>query len=121
MERITCNLNKQLQDMLQNAFFTDSRIADRLLKLQRTEVEDEREGLNNVGCDELIIQRVMLTEVPNVANPMAHVLKSLTSNLDPAGEVFQVDGNSACIDDEVKRTHKVRVGDNLLNEYDDNT
>ena len=66
--------------MLQNAFFTDSRIADRLLKRQRTEVEDEREGLNNVGCDEVILMRIMLTEVPNVANPMAHVLKSLTSN-----------------------------------------
>ena len=66
----------------------------------------------------------MLTEVPNVANPMAHVLKSLTSNLDPTGEVFQVEGNSARIDcsreEEVKRTHKVRVGDNLLNEYEDN-
>ena len=101
-------------------------IADRLLQRQRTEVEDEWEGLNNIGCDEVILKAVMLTEVPNVANPMAHVLKSLTRKLDPAGEVVQVDSNSAHVDcsrdvstmshsAEVKRTHKVFVGDNLLN------
>ena len=43
---------------------------------------------------------------------MAHVLKSLTNKLDDPGEVFRVDSK--------ERTHKVRVGDKLLNEYEDN-
>ena len=112
MERITCNLNKHLQALLHNTCFTDSMIADRLLQRQRAEVGDELEGLNSIGCDEVILKTVMLTEVPNVANPMAHVLKSLTTKLDDPGVIFPVDSN--------KRTHKVRVGDNLLNEYEDN-
>ena len=112
MERITCNLNKQLQALLHNAFFTDSMMADKLLQRQRTEVEDELEGLNNIGCDEVILKGVMLTEVPNVANPMTHILKSLNNKLDDPGEVSRVDSS--------KRTHKVLVGDNLLNEYEDN-
>ena len=80
-------MNKQLQDLLHNAFFSDSMIADKLLQRQRTEVEDDQEGLNNIGCDEVILKGVLLTEVPNVANPMAHVLKSLTNKLDVAGEM----------------------------------
>ena len=77
MERNTCNLNKQLQALLNNAFVTDSMIADRLLQRQRAEVEDELGGLNNIGFDEIILKGVILTEVTNVANPMAHVLKAL--------------------------------------------
>ena len=73
MERITCNLKKQLQALLHNAFFTDSMIADKLLQRQRAEVEDVLEGLNNIGCDEVILRGVMLPEVPNVANPIAHL------------------------------------------------
>ena len=69
MERITFSLNKQLQALLDNAFFSDSMIADRLLQLQRFEVEDQLEGLNNIGCEEIILKEVLLTEVPNVANP----------------------------------------------------
>ena len=42
MERIACNLNKQLQNVLEGATFTDSMIADLLLQRQRTEVEDEQ-------------------------------------------------------------------------------
>ena len=146
MERITCNLNDQLRALLQNAFFSDSMIADRLLQRQRAEVEDELEGLNNIGCDEIILKGVMLTEVPNVANPMAHVLKSLTTKLDDPGELFRGDIKSDDIDRlrdidatgdnpdlhpgrsygvssrqrRVKRTHKVFVGEKLLNEYGDN-
>ena len=56
MERITCNLNKQLQALLHNAFFTDSMIADKLLQRQRAEVEDELEGLDNMDCDEVILR-----------------------------------------------------------------
>ena len=51
MDRIASNLNRQLQTLLDNALFSDSMIADRLLQRQRTEVEDEKEGLNNFGCD----------------------------------------------------------------------
>ena len=62
------------------------------MQRQRAEVEDEQEGLNNIGCDEIVLKGVILTEVPNVANPMAHVLKSLTTKLDDPGELFR--GNS---------------------------
>ena len=54
-------------------------IADRPLQRQRAAVEDQLEGLDNMGCDEVILKGVMLTEVPNVANPMANVLESLTN------------------------------------------
>ena len=94
MERITCNLNDQLRALLQNDFFCDSTIADRLLQRQRAEVEDELEGLNNMGCDEIILKGAMLTELPNVANPMAHVLKSLTTKLNDPGELFPGDSKS---------------------------
>ena len=42
IERITSNLNEQVMALLENAFFSDSMIADRLLQRQRTEVEDGR-------------------------------------------------------------------------------
>ena len=71
MERITCNLNKQLQALLDNAFFSDSMIADKLLQRQRTEVEDQLEGLDNMGRDEFILKGVMMTDLPNITNPMA--------------------------------------------------
>ena len=32
-------------------FFGDNMIADRLLQRQRAEVEDQQEGLNDIGCD----------------------------------------------------------------------
>ena len=121
-------------------------IADKLLQRQRAEVEDELEDLNNIGCDEIILKGVMLTEVPNVANPMAHVLKSLTTKLDDPGELFPGDSKSDNVyrsrdvdatgdgpdlspgrrysagshQRRVKRTHKVCVGEKLLNEYGDN-
>ena len=38
MDRIACNLNRQLQNLLHNALFSDSMIADRLLQRQHTEV-----------------------------------------------------------------------------------
>ena len=60
-------------------FFSDSMIADRPLQRERAAVEDQLEGLDNMGCDEVILKGVMLTEVPNVANPMANVLESLTN------------------------------------------
>ena len=40
MERIACDLNKQLQTVLDRATFSDSMIADQLSQCQRTEVED---------------------------------------------------------------------------------
>jgi hypothetical protein len=82
MERIACNLNKQLQNVLDRATFTDSMIADQLLQRQRTEVEDEQEGLSNSAAEDVFIKGVLLTEAPNVANPMAHVLDSLVNKLD---------------------------------------
>ena len=82
MDRISCSLNKQLQTLLYTAFFSDSMIADRLLKNQRSEVEDEKEGLHNIGCDEVIVKGVLLTEAPNAANPMSLVLESLQKKLD---------------------------------------
>ena len=91
MEQIICTLNKQLQALLDNAFSSDSMIADKLLQRQRAEVEDERDGLNNFGCDDVILKGVLLTEMPNVAKPMAHVLESLTNELDVAADVFDVD------------------------------
>ena len=131
MARITCDLNKQLQASLDNSFFSDSMIVDRLLQFQRSEVEDQLEGLDNMGCDEVILKGVTLTKVPNVANPMAHVLESLTNKLDVAREDFDVDNKSAHIDSsrdvsgiresaKAKRSHKVLVGDKLLNEYEEN-
>ena len=65
---------------------SDSMIADRLLQRQRTEVEDEIEGLNSISCDEVIVKGVLLTESPNAANPMAQVLKSLKIKLDVVRE-----------------------------------
>ena len=82
MDRITSNLNKQLQDLLKDAFCSDSMIADRLLQQQRAEVEDDVEGLNNIGCDEIFLKGIMLTAVPSVANPMLHVMESLSNNMD---------------------------------------
>ena len=46
MERITSNLNKHLQTLLDRATFSDM-VEDCLLQRQRTEVEDEQEGFNN--------------------------------------------------------------------------
>ena len=86
MDRIACNLNRQLQNLLDNALFSDSMIADRLLQRQRTEVEDEIEGLNSISCDEVIVKGVLLTESPNAANPMEQVLKSLKIKLDVVRE-----------------------------------
>ena len=74
---------------------------------------------------------VMLTEVPNLANPMAHVLESLSNKLDAAGKVFDVHSKSPHIDSlrddsdkpdsiKVKRSHKVHIEDMLLNKYDEN-
>ena len=105
-------------------------IANKLLQRQRAEVENEREGFNDIGCDEIILKTVLLTEVPNVANPMAHVLESLTNKLDAAGEVFDVHNKSRHMDSlknvsdkpdsvKVKRSHKVLVEDKLLNEYEE--
>ena len=98
IERITSNLNEQVMALLENAFFSDSMIADRLLQRQRTEVEDQQEGLNNIGCDEVILKGVLLTEVPGVANPMAHVLESLTNKLDVAAQESDVDNKSLDIE-----------------------
>ena len=82
IDRISSSINAQLQTLLDNAFFSDSMIADRLLQHQRTEVEDEKEGLHNFGCDEVIVKGVLLTEAPNAANPMSAVLESLKRKLD---------------------------------------
>ena len=82
MDRISSSLNGQMQNLLKNAFFSDSMIADRLIQNQRTEVEDEKEGLYNFGCDEVIVKGVLLTEAPNAANPMSAVLQSLKRKLD---------------------------------------
>ena len=82
MDRISSSLNGQMQTLLKNAFFSDSMIADRLIQNQRTEVEDEKEGLYNFGCDEVIVKGVLLTEAPNAANPMSAVLQSLKRKLD---------------------------------------
>ena len=38
--------------LIENAFFSDSMIADRPLQRQRTGVEDQQERLNNIDCDE---------------------------------------------------------------------
>ena len=39
------------------------------------------------------IKKVLPTEAPNVANPMAHELGSLVSKLDDSGEVFAAQTN----------------------------
>ena len=56
-------------------------IADRLLQRQRSEVEYQLEGLNNIGCEDVILKEGLLADVPNVANLMAHVEESLTNKL----------------------------------------
>ena len=96
MERIACNLNIQLQTLIDRATFTDSMIADQLLQRQRTEVEDEREGFNDYASDDVFIKGVLLTESPNVTNPAAHVLESLVNKLDDTGEQF--DAHSKFVD-----------------------
>ena len=84
-----------------------------------------------MGCDVVILKGVMLIEVPNVANPVAHVLEYLTNKFNVAGEVFDVENKSAHIDSsrnvsslresaKLKRSHKVCVEDKLLNEYEEN-
>ena len=93
MERIACNLNKQLQAVLDRATFTDSMIADQLLQRQRSEVEDEQEGFNNSASDDVFIKGVLVTEAPNVANPIAHVLESLVNKLDDTAEGSDAQGN----------------------------
>ena len=67
-------------------------IADELLQRQRSEVEDEHEGFNNSASDDVFIKGVLLTEAPNVANPMAHVLESLLNKLDDTGEESLIQG-----------------------------
>ena len=76
----------RLLAVLDRATFSDSMIADQLLQRQRAEVEDEQEGLNNNASDDVFIKGVLLTEAPNVANPMAHVLNSLVKKLDDTRE-----------------------------------
>ena len=93
MERIACDLNKQLQNLIDEATFSDSMIADELLQRQRIEVEDEQEGFNNSGADDVFIKGVLLTEAPNVANPMAHVLESLVNKLDDLWRSMMLRGN----------------------------
>ena len=94
MERIACDLNKQLENLIHEATFSDSMIADELLQRQRIEVEDEQEGFNNSVADDVFIKGVLLTEAPNVANPMAHVLESLLNKLDETVE--EVDAQGKC-------------------------
>ena len=88
MERIACNLNKQLQNLLDSVIFSNSMIADQLLQRQRTEVEDEQEGFNKYACGDVFIKGILLTEAQNVDNPIAHVLDSLLNKLDATGEEF---------------------------------
>ena len=40
-------------------FLNDGLIADKLLQRQRAEVEAELEGLNDIGCNEVILKGVM--------------------------------------------------------------
>ena len=48
-----------------------------------------------------ILKRVLLTEVPGVANPMAHVLESLTNKLDVAAQESDVENKSFDIESSI--------------------
>ena len=77
-------LDDQISDLLSNAVFSDSIIADRLAEHQRTVVEDRAAGLVGSGCSDIIIKGVLLTDSPHASNPMSMVLGSLQAKIDRA-------------------------------------